>query len=236
MNKYWHGFARSIIILDVLLCSTVVSAEHIIVMSNTRKDLPIKVETTNIKNQDYVWQLELLPNQDTGKILVKLMNPGPNLSILNNRALEIAKKINLDQLPRVSNDFNNRVLNSDEQTIAKTTYYYGRYTLFVKFPETVQYAVKPNFSHLQSSLEPFCDQKKAGKVKLDEQGNIMINTKLYISTEGQILSVQYIPTISTEMKAILDPFLKKGRFYPRNEYGVPKSFSIEQPIIIQCHT
>lgn len=235
MNKYWHGFARSMIILGVLFCSTTAFAEQIIVMSNTRKDLPMRIESTNISNHDYVWQFEIIPNQSTGKIQAKLLNPNPNQSILNNRAIDIAKKINLDQLPRVSNDFQNRVLNRDEQTIAKTHYYYGKYTLFIKFPEMVMYAVKPNFSQLQSALEPFCTQKTENKAKFDEQGNIHINAKLLIDTQGQIFNIQYIPMITTKISVILEPLLKKIRFYPRNEYGTPRSFSIEQPIIIQCH-
>lgn len=235
MNKYWHGFARSMIILGVLFCSTVVTAEQIIVMSNTRKDLPMKIETTNISNQGYVWQFEIIPNQNTRQVQAKLLNPNPNKSMLNTRALEIAKKITLDQLPQVNNDFQNRVLNSDENTIARTQYYYGKYTLFIKFPESVQYAVKPNFSHLQSALEPFCNRQQDNKLRFDEQGDIQINAKLFVNTQGQIQNIQYIPAIAPKISNILEPLVKKIRFYPRNEYGILKSFSIEQPLIIQCH-
>lgn len=115
----WQGSARSLIILTIILFSVPSFAEQIIVMSNTRKDLPIKIETTNIRNQGYVWQLELMPNQSTGLVQVKLLNPNPSLSILNSRALEIARKITLDQLPRVKNDFKDKALNHDEQKIAQ---------------------------------------------------------------------------------------------------------------------
>lgn len=236
MDKNWHGLARSIIILDVLLFSAVASAEQIVVMSNTRKDLPIKIESTNIKNQGYIWQIELTPNQSNRYVQVKLMNPNPNISMLNNRALNIARKMTLDQLPRVKNDFKNKNLNLDEQKIAETQYYYGKYTFFIKFPETVQYAVKPNFAQLQNLLEPFCQDstEKSHKLQYDENGNININAKFSVDTEGLIQSVSYTPNIQGKMKTILDPWLKKIRFYPRNEYGMPKSFSIEQPVIIQC--
>ncbi len=236
MNKYWHGFARSIIILDVLFCSTVVFADQIIVMSNTRKDLPTKIETTNISNQGYVWQLEIIPNQNSGQVQAKLLNPNPNKGILNTRALDIARKITLEQLPQVSNDFKNKDLNSDEKNIAKIKYYYGRYTLFIKFPETVQYAVKPNFAQLQSQLEPFCSQDTDTKLSYDKQGNIQITTKLMIDTQGQIMSIQYTPMIASKISNIIGPLVKKIRFYPRNEYGIPKPFTLEQPIIIQCHS
>lgn len=235
MKKYWHGFARNLMILTTLFCSPLSLAEQIMVMSNTRKDLPIKVETTNIPNQNYVWQLEIQPNQNTGRIQAKLLNPNSSQSILNHRALEIARKITLDQLPQVNNDFYNRVLNSDENAIARIKYYYGRYTLFIKFPESVQYAVKPNFSHLQSALEPFCNRQQDNKLKFDEQGDIQINAKLFVNTQGQIQNIQYIPVIAPKISNILEPLVKKIRFYPRNEYGILKSFSIEQPLIIQCH-
>ena len=238
MNKYWHGLARNIIVFDVLIFSAVTSAEQIVVMSNTRKDLPRKIESTNIKNQNYVWQLELTPNQTHRYVQVKLMNPNPTLSMLNNRALSIARKMTLDQLPRVKNDFKNKDLNLDEQKIAQIQYFYGKYTLFITFPETVQYAVKPNFAQLQNLLEPFCQNstEEAHQVKYDEQGNININAKFNVDTEGQIQSVNYTPNIHGKIKTILDPWLKKIRFYPRNEYGMPKSFSIEQPVIIQCQS
>ena len=237
MNKYWQGFAQSIILFDILLFSTAVVAEQTIVMSNTRKDLPTKIETTNVRNQDYIWQLELTPNQNTRQIQVKLMNPNPTQALLNSRALEIAHKMTMDQLPRVSNDFKNKSLNSDEEKIAKIQYYYGKYTLFIKFPETVQYAVKPHFSQLQNQLEPFCELNGQGnnKFKFDPQGNITINAKFSVNFNGKIQQISYTPNIDTKMRPILEPLLKKIRFYPRNEYGLPKSFSIEQPIIIQCH-
>lgn len=238
MNKYWQGFALSIIILDVLLFPQVATAEQIIVMSNTRKDLPMKIESTNVSNQNYVWQFEITPNQTTRQVQAKLLNPNPNKSVLNTRALEIARKITLDQLPKVSNDFQHKKLNHDEQTIAKTKYFYGRYTLFIKFPETVQYAVKPNFSQLQNLLEPFCSQtidELANKIKFDEQGNINFNAKFFVDTQGQIISLNYKPAIPSKIKEILEPHLKRIRFYPRNEYGIPRTFSIEQPIIIKCN-
>jgi hypothetical protein len=239
MNKYWQGFAQSIILFNVLLFSTLVDAEQIIVMSNTRKDLPIKIETTNLVNQDYIWQLEISPNQKTQQNQVKLMNPHPKQKILNTRALDIAKKITLAQLPQVSNDFKNKALNLDEENIARTKYYYGRYTLFIKFPETVQYAIKPNFSQLQSMLEPFCDPintHSKPKLQFDAQGNISLDAKFLVNPEGQIRNIDYAPKINNEIKTILEPLLKKIRFYPRNVSGILKPFSIEQPIIIQCHS
>lgn len=238
MNKYWQGFAQSIILFNVLWFSTVVDAEQIVVMSNTQKDLPIKIESTNLNNQDYIWQLEIVPNRNSLQSQVKLMNPHPTQKALNLRALELAKKLTLDQLPQVSNDFKNKTLNVDEQNIAKIKYYYGKYILFIKFPARVQYAIKPNFSQVQSALEPFCDQSKTpsqNKIKFDQQGNISLSAKFLVDTQGQILNIRYTPLIHEQMKSILQPLLEKIRFQPRNENGVAKSFSIEQPLIIQCH-
>jgi len=238
MNQYLHGFAQSIIFLNILLFPTVHATEQIIVMSHTRKDLPIKIETTNVPNQGYVWQFEISPNQATQQTQVNLLNPNPKVSILNHRALELAKKITFDQLPRVGNDFQNKVLNHDEQTIAKTKYYYGKYILLIKFPETIQYAIKPNFSQLQSVLEPFCHQnleEEANKINFDEHGNIPINAKFLVDTQGKILKIQYSPILYSKIATILEPLLKRISFYPHNEFGVVKAFSIEQPIIIQCH-
>ena len=237
MNKYWQGFAQSIIFSNILCFSTVSAAEKLIVMSNTRKDLPTKVETTNIKNQGYIWQLEITPNQNTRQVQVKLMNPNPEKPILNARALEIARKMNLEQLPQVANDFKNKSLNIDEEQIALTKYYYGKYILFIKFPETVLYAIKPNFSQLQSLLEPFCEQKNAHQYdhkRTNSLDNITINAKFLVDFEGNIQKINYLSSINSQMRPILEPLLKRIRFYPRNENGLPKSFSIEQPIIIQC--
>lgn len=241
MNKYWQGFAQSIILFNVLSFSSKIAAEQIIVMSNTRKDLPIKIESTDIANQDYIWQLEISPNQQTRQIQIKLMNPHPTQRILNRRALEIANTITLAQLPQVSNDFKNKTLNLDEENIARTTYYYGKYSLFIKFPKTISYAIKPHFSQLQTLLEPFCQSintKSANSnpnVRFDSQGNIALNVKFLVGTEGQIRKMEYMPNINHDIKIILEPLLKKIRFYPRNISGVLTSFSIEQPIIIQCH-
>jgi hypothetical protein len=52
---------------------------------------------------------------------------------LNLRALELAKKLTLDQLPQVSNDFKNKTLNVDEQNIAKIKYYYGNTFCLLNF-------------------------------------------------------------------------------------------------------
>ena len=93
MNKYWQGFAQSMILFNVLWFSTVVDAEQIVVMSNTQKDLPIKIESTNLNNQDYIWQLEIVPNRNSLQSQVKLMNPHPTQKALNLRALELAKKL-----------------------------------------------------------------------------------------------------------------------------------------------
>lgn len=120
MSKYWQRFAQSIILFNVLSFSTVVGAEQIIVMSNTQKDLPIKIESTNLNNQDYIWQLEITPNRTSLQSQVKLMNPHLTQKVLNLRALELAKKLTLDQLPQVTNDFKNKALNFDEQNIVKT--------------------------------------------------------------------------------------------------------------------
>jgi len=234
MNKYWHGFAQSITLLNVFLFPTVQAAEQIIVISNARKDLPTQIESTNVVNKSYVWQLDILPNQNTGQIQVKLLNPNPNSNLLNNRALEIARKIDLAHLPKIPNAFNNKAL-KDKKDISQIHYYYGRYTLFIKFPETVQYAVKPNFSQLQTLLEPFCNQNNIyDKNKLDSQENITINTKLFVDQKGYIQHILYFPAIVEPMQSILQPVLKRIRFHPRNEYGLVKPFSIEQPIIIQC--
>lgn len=241
MNKYWQGFAQSIILFNVLSFSSKIATEQIIVMSNTRKDLPIKIESTDIANQDYIWQLEISPNQQTRQIQIKLMNPHPTQRILNRRALEIANTITLAQLPQVSNDFKNKTLNLDEENIARTAYYYGKYSLFIKFPKSIDYAIKPHFSQLQTMLEPFCqpiNTKSANSnpnVRFDSQGNIALNVKFLVGTEGQIRKMEYMPNINHDIKIILEPLLKKIRFYPRNISGVLTSFSIEQPIIIQCH-
>ena len=232
MNKYWQGFAQSIIFTHIFLFSTASTAEKRIVMSNTRTDLPTQIETTNIKNQGYIWQLEITPNQNSRQVHVKLMNPNSKIDILNTRALEIAKKINLENLPLVTDDFKNKSLNLDEEQIALTKYYYGKYILFIKFPETVLYAVKPNFSQLQSELEPFCLQKNEAELEAPE--NISIHAHFSVDFNGNIQSIRYSPMINSKMRPILEPLLKKIRFYPRNENGKPKSFSIEQPIIIQC--
>lgn len=237
MNKYWQGFAQSIIFANILLFSAESFAEKRIVMSNTRKDLPTKIETTNIKNQGYIWQLEITPNQNSRQVHVKLMNPNPEKPILNTRALEIARKINLEQLPQVANDFKSKSLNIDEEQIALTKYYYGKYILFIKFPETIMYAIKPNFSQLQSLLEPFCTQKMANKQdhnQIDHQANININANFLVDLNGNIQKINYSPAINNQMRPILEPLLKRIRFYPRNENGLAKPFVIEQPIIIQC--
>lgn len=232
MDKYWQGFAQSIIFANILLFSTGSAAEKRIVMSNTKKDLPPQIESTNIKNQGYIWQLEITPKQNSQQTHVKLLNPNPEKPILNTRAIEIAKKMSLENLPLVTNDFKNKSLNIDEEQIALTKYYYGKYILFIKFPETVLYAVKPNFSQLQSLLEPFCTQKNQAKQEASE--NISINANFLVDFNGNIQRIHYSPAINSKMRPILEPLLKRIRFYPRNENGVPKSFSIEQPIIIQC--
>lgn len=154
------------------------------------------------------------------------------------KGFRTGKKLTLDQLPQVSNDFKNKTLNFDEQNIAKIKYYYGKYILFIKFPARVQYAIKPNFSQVQSALEPFCDQSKTpsqNKIKFDQQGNISLSAKFLVDAQGQIQNIRYTPLVHEQMKSILQPLLEKIRFQPRNENGVAKSFSIEQPLIIQCH-
>jgi hypothetical protein len=56
-----------------------------------------------------------------------------------------------------------------------------------------------------------------------------------VDAQGQIQNIRYTPLVHEQMKSILQPLLEKIRFQPRNENGVAKSLSIEQPLIIQCH-
>lgn len=97
--------------------------------------------------------------------------------------------------------------------------------------------MKPNFAQLQDSLAPFCNQdnqNQSTKVAVDAQGNLVINARFFVDTSGNIQRISYSPAINNQIQTILEKSLHKIHFYPRNEYGLAKSFSIEQPIIIQC--
>ena len=241
LKKYRHGIARVFILTVFYLTALSLYAEQMSVLGHTRKDLPIKIETSNLDSKGYVWQIEITPNQNSQQIQIKLLNPNPELSLLNSRALTLARQFTLAQLPQINLDSKNITLNQDEQKMQKTHFYYGKYTLIIKFPKGFHYASKTDFSNLQQQLEPFChlDQKSTtnqSKLKPNAQGDLQLNAQLFVNTEGSIYQIKYSPLPNSKMIEILNAQFKKIRFYSYNKYGTPASFSVLQPIMIQCNS
>ena len=224
------------------ICSFIIisqsQAEPIQVLNNAWKDLPVRIESTNLNAQNYAWQLELSP-QPNQQIQVKLLNPHPQLSVLNTRALNMAREIKLAQLPKIDTLSNKTSLNSDEKNLLRTHFYYGKYILIIKFPRGTQYSIKPNFKTMNDELQHLCDEQirkqKGLKIKPNQNQQLLFNTRLSIDVLGQIQSIQFLPELDQKTTEILFRQLKKAKFLPHNQYGIPMSSNAEQPLIIQCN-
>ena len=217
--------------------ATHVCAQPIQVLNHTRIDLPVRIESTNMDAKSYAWQLELIP-QPNRQVTVKLLNPNPQMRILDTRALNIARSIQLSQLPNIDMAAQKNTTTTNLQSTAKSNVYYGRYVLVIKFPRGYHYAIKPRFNVLQEQLQRFCDDKireqKAPKLHLTDQQQLIVNSQLGVDSEGYIRSVQFSPALDQDTTNALRTQLQKARFHPYNQYGLPASFSAEQPLIIQC--
>lgn len=227
-----------LILIGMITCSTTIAAP-IQVLNTARKDLPVRIESTNLNAQNYVWQLELSP-QPNQQVQVKLLNPHNQLSILNTRALNIARQVKLSQLPKIDSLSNKVNLNTDEKNLMKTDFYYGKYILIIKFPRGFQYNIKPGFKAMNDGLQKLCNseirKQKGLKMQPDQNQQLTFNTNLSVDSEGQIHTIKYNPTLDQETIHLLTSQFKKARFYPYNQYGIPMPFNVDQPLIIQCNT
>lgn len=64
--------------------------EMIIENASNPQSYPKITEATNLNAGDYVWKVSYLPYDDDGDII--LLNPHPTLEVLNQRAIQIAKR------------------------------------------------------------------------------------------------------------------------------------------------
>ncbi len=241
MDSQLHSIIQKtmlLILIGMITYSTAIAAP-IQVLNTARKDLPARIESTNLNAQNYVWQLELSP-QSNQQIQVKLLNPHAQLSVLNTRALNIARQIKLSQIPKIDSLSGKSNLNTDEKNLLKTNFYYGKYILIIKFPRGFQYSIKPGFKAMNDVLQKLCDsdtrKQKGFKIQPDQKHQLIFNANLSVDSEGQIHSVKYNPTLDQETVNLLSAQFKKARFYPYNQYGIPMPFSVDQPLIIQCNT
>ena len=73
MDKQLHSSIHKtmlLILIGMIKCSVTI-ASPIQILNTARKDLPTRIESTNVNTQNYVWQLELIP-QLNQQIQVKL--------------------------------------------------------------------------------------------------------------------------------------------------------------------
>ena len=241
MDKQLHSSIHKtmlLILIGMIKCSVTI-ASPIQILNTARKDLPTRIESTNVNTQNYVWQLELIP-QLNQQIQVKLLNPHAQLSLLNTRALNIARQIKISQLPKIDSLSSKSNLNTDEKNLLKTDFYYGKYILVIKFPRGFQYNIKPGFKAMNDGLQNLCNnelrQQKGLKIRPDQNHQLIFNANLSVDSEGQIYAVKYNPTLDQETIHLLTSQFKKARFYPYNQYGIPVPFTIDQPLIIQCNS
>lgn len=197
-------------------------------------------ELTNLDTQGYVWKVEFRSNDKGSKFNSTLVNPHPQLDVLNQRVLEIAK----DYKYHLRNNKNYEVSLNAPYTLSangKTKIYQEPYVLEIQFPlskdgEYAHWKRKPNSSLLQYETYSIC--KELGNVQ-QFTANWLITTQL----DGKIVDAQLIhnPEYNDDIHELIHKrmyrIILRASLLPINKDGVPHAIQeATQLFKISCPT
>lgn len=190
------------------------------------------IEGTNLNTADYIWHLQLRPDIKTKTIAVTLLNPHPELTVLNQRAIAIAQATALNSLPE----------QYTEQKSSKQRELYTSYQLDVKFPQGIQRQkyFPRNLYQSNAYLTRLCKstlQNTAKSTPDESPQQIQVLLHLVVDTSGKVTSIEaeHQQQRDKNFEAILSQEInKRPPFLTYNENGVPATFNVTQPLSTSC--
>ncbi len=196
-----------------------------------------QVEHTNLKTENYVWQIELMIDTQNKSISHKLLNPNAKFPMLDRRALELAQNYSAEELEKLSNI--PAIEEQTQNTIHRTAQPTKSYILHVKFPLGVAWKKQPRFQRLAEISAKFCklraDDPFYEQAIIRKDRDYTFKAKLHINHDGVVNSVKLLnPSSNISLNNLVYEELKSSQFQPYNENGIPIEFEAEQPIQLVC--
>lgn len=175
-------------------------------------------ELTNLDTQEYVWKVEFRSNPQ-GQFDAKLLNPHPKFTVLNQRAMEIAK-------------------DKHSSSNGKTKMNPEPYHVEIKFPllkdeQDIRWKIKPKLTMGAPELLKMCNE-------MAQSGQVILKFKVATKLNGRIGDVallshsQYNDNFQKMALSLGDKAFRFGMIQPRNKDGVPYSISFDVPIAFDC--
>lgn len=205
------------------------------VLANT--PLTPYTELTNLDTQGYVWKVEFRSNDKGSKFNSTLVNPHPQLDVLNQRVLEIAE----DYKYRLRNNKDYEVSLNAPYTLSangKTKIYQQPYVLEIKFPlfkntQDLHWKKKPDGSAIITKINLMCTE-------LENVPQITANWQVTTRLDGKIVNAQLMPNpeYSDDTQKFIYENMHKiilsASLVPRNKDGVPYVIQGTQSFKMYC--
>lgn len=205
------------------------------VLANT--PLTPYTELTNVDNQDYIWKVEFRSNDKGSKFNSTLVNPHPQLDVLNQRVLEIAE----DYKYRLRNNKDYEVSLNAPYTLSangKTKIYQQPYVLEIKFPlfkntQDLHWKKKPDGSAIITKINLMCTE-------LENVPQITANWQVTTRLDGKIVNARLMPNpeYSDDTQKFIYENMHKiilsASLVPRNKDGVPYVIQGTQSFKMYC--
>lgn len=194
-------------------------------------------ELTNLDTQGYVWKVEFRSNDKGSKFNSTLVNPHPQLDVLNQRVLEIAE----DYKYRLRNNKDYEVSLNAPYTLSangKTKIYQQPYVLEIKFPlfkntQDLHWKKKPDGSAIITKINLMCTE-------LENVPQITANWQVTTRLDGKIVNAQLMPNpeYSDDTQKFIYENMHKiilsASLVPRNKDGVPYVIQGTQSFKMYC--
>lgn len=205
------------------------------VLANT--PLTPYTELTNLDTQGYVWKVEFRSNDKGSKFNSTLVNPHPQLDVLNQRVLEIAE----DYKYRLRNNKDYEVSLNAPYTLSangKTKIYQQPYVLEIKFPlfkntQDLHWKKKPDGSAIITKINLMCTE-------LENVPQITANWQVTTRLDGKIVNARLMPNpeYSDDTQKFIYENMHKiilsASLVPRNKDGVPYVIQGTQSFKMYC--
>lgn len=204
--------------------------------SVVRLQVPTKIESTNIKTEDYIWQFQLQADPANESVTVKLLNPHPAFQQLNQRAVDIAKQVQFKQLKDLYTTQQTQP-SAPQRTTALSSK--ERFKFEIKFINYMGYEKRPSRRSSGDLARELCElsltQPEYAQFYDVESNTIHMEIDLTVSSNGDIQSYEIFshnkkPIHLPEIEALLSLY----KFYSFNWNGQPMSSIAQQPLTFAC--
>ncbi len=188
--------------------------------------LPPVIEASNFNTSDYVWQILLTPENENKTLDIKLINPSPIFSQLNQRALDIAHTIQLKDLPK--------------EHIGAQSAYFQQYILSIRFVYGVAVKTKPDFTqatqYVRNMCKSYLTQSNFRSGLISQEKNFVSGwVKLSVDTKGMISKVDFLnQTEDKKFNKLVENSFKSMDFYPYSKNAILIKYTAMQAFKITC--